>query len=146
LNQRLKSLLFIALMLIGAATRAEGVSVVFRCMVSTGDKPVRLEWRTFSEPATRWTSGYVRYQGAKSVAPLIFRSSEVKPASADLPAQVRSVWLEVIAGQFTGEYIAVLQGASLYSFVYKNYHSGKEIAFLQDDAPHQESGCVWRAF
>lgn len=143
---RLKSVLLISLLSFGSIANADGVSVVHRCMVSTGDKPIRLEWRIFSEPATRWAGGYVRYQGAKAVAPLVFRSSEVKAASPDLPAQVKSVWLEVIAGQFTGEYVAVMQGSSVFSFVYKNYHSGKEIAFLQDDVPHQDTGCVWRAF
>jgi len=142
----LKFFISTSFLLFCTGASAGDVSVVYRCMVSTTEKPIRLEWRIFSEPATRWSGGYVRYQGAKAVAPLVFRSSEAKASSPDLPSQVTSVWLEVIAGQFTGEYVVVMQGSSVYSFKYKNYRSGKEIAFLQDDVPHQESGCVWRVF
>jgi hypothetical protein len=88
----------------------------------------------------------VRYKGAKAIIPLFLRSQQVTAKNSDQPPETTSIWIEIIGGQFTGEYKVVTQGTSIYSFAYKNYRNGNEVAFLQDHDAYEETGCVWRAF
>ena len=140
----MRALLFAVLVAPTAlAIAREPVQVDFRCLSTGGDKPIRLEWRLFSEPESDWTAAYVRYKGAKRVIPLVLRSSHSTEAAPGRPFEFRSVWLEVVGGKISGEYAVTTQGANIYDFVYKNYRSGKEVSFSQDNDATQESKCQW---
>ncbi len=121
----------------------EPVQVDFRCLTTEGDTPIRLEWRTFSEADTDWTAAYVRYRGSKKVIPLVLRSTESTEMSPGRPYEFKSVWLEVVAGKITGEYVVTTQGANVYGFVYKNYRTGKDVQFSQDIEAAAEVNCQW---
>lgn len=125
------------------AVARESVQVDFRCLTTDGDKPIRLEWKTFSETDTDWTAAYVRYKGSKKVIPLVLRSTESTEMAPDRPFEFKSVWLEVIAGKISGEYAITSQGANIYGFVYKNYRTGKEVEFSQDSEAYAEVSCKW---
>ena len=141
---QMRSLLLAALILPAtAATAREPVQVDFRCLTTGGDKPIRLEWRLFSEADSDWSAAYVRYKGAKHVIPLVLRSTDATPTAPGRPYEFRSVWLEVVGGKISGEYAVTSQGVNIYEFVYKNYKSGKEVSFAQDVAAVQESKCQW---
>lgn len=97
-------LLAVAVSLASSTFARETVDVDFRCLSTFGNKPIRLEWRTFFEPENRWSSAYVKYKGAKQVIPLVHRNSEATQKPADRPWEFTSVWLEVVDGQISGEY------------------------------------------
>jgi hypothetical protein len=139
----MRALVLTALMLPLVALAREPVEVDFRCLTSDGDKPIRLEWRVFSELQTDWTASYVKYKGAKRVIPLVLRSSDATETAPGRPSEIRSVWLEVVGGKISGEYAVTTQGANIYGFVYKNYRNGKEVSFSQDNDAFQESQCQW---
>lgn len=90
-----------------------------------------------------WSSAYVKYKGAKQVIPLVFRSSEATQKPAGRPWEFKSVWLEVVDGQISGEYAITSQGANIYGFVHKNRRTGKEVSFVQDNEAAEESHCKW---
>ena len=121
----------------------ESVQVDFRCLATEGDKPIRLEWREFSESGTDWTAAYVRYRGSKKVIPLVLLSTESTEMVPGRPVEFKSVWLEVVAGKISGEYAVTSQGANIYGFVYKNYRTGKEVEFSQDNEADAEAHCKW---
>ncbi len=133
-----------AFLLAGPALAAEPVAVEFRCLTTGGAKPVRLEWRTFSEPASGWSSAYVKYKGSKQVIPLVLRSSEVTDRPDNRPWAFTSTWLEVVDGKISGEYRIASQGANIEEFVYKSHRTGKEIPFSQDNEAFEEAGCTWK--
>ena len=61
----MRALLLAVLVFANAPALArDSVQVDFRCLTTEGDKPIRLEWKVFSEPDTDWTVAYVRYKGA----------------------------------------------------------------------------------
>jgi hypothetical protein len=137
--------LFLAVLVVASlpALATEPVQVDFRCLKAAGDKPIRLEWKTFSEPITDWTSAYVRYKGSKTVIPLVLQSTESTETAPGRPLEFKSVWLEVVAARISGEYTVTSQGANIYAFVYKNYRTGRQTAFSQDNESHAETSCKW---
>jgi len=140
----MRALLLAVLVIANAPALArERLQVDFRCLATEGDKPIRLEWKVFSEPDTDWTAAYVRYKGSKKVIPLVLRSSESTETAPGRPLEFKSVWLEVIAGKISGEYVVASQGANIYGFVYKNYRTGKETEFSQDNEATAEVNCKW---
>jgi len=141
---QVRAMLLAALLVPNAAAMArDPVQVDFRCLSTGGDRPIRLEWRVFSEAETDWTAAYVRYKGARRVIPLVLRSSAATQMQAGRPAEFKSVWLEVVAGKVAGEYDVTSQGANIYGFVYKNYQSGKEVSFAQDPDAMKDADCQW---
>jgi len=140
----MRSLLLAALTApVVVAIAREPVQVDFRCLTTGGDRPIRLEWRLFSEVESDWSAAYVRYKGAKHVIPLVFWSTDATPTAPGRPSEFRSVWLEVVGGKISGEYAVTSQGANIYEFVYKNYKSGRAVSFSQDNDVAQESKCQW---
>jgi hypothetical protein len=125
------------------AIARESVQVDFRCLTTGGEKPIRLEWRIFSERETDWTAAYVRYKGSKKVIPLVLRSTESTELAPDRPFEYKSVWLEVTTGKISGEYAVTSQGANIYGFVYKNHRTGKEVEFSQDNEAPADDKCKW---
>lgn len=119
------------------------VNVDFRCLTTGGEKPIRLEWRLFSEPASQWTSAYVKYKDAKQVIPLVLRTNETTQKPAGRPWEFTSVWTEVVNGKISGEYEITSQGANIYGFTYKNLRTGKVVQFFQDNDASEESECKW---
>lgn len=94
---QMRSLLLADLILPAAAAMAcEPVQVDFRCLTTGGDKPIRLEWRLFSEADSDWSAAYVRYKGAKHVIPLVLRSTDATPTAPGRPYEFRSVRLEEV--------------------------------------------------
>lgn len=136
-------MLSIVLLANAPAVARPSVQVDFRCLSTEGDKPIKLEWRVFSEDDSDWTAAYVRYKGAKKVIPLVLRSTASDQMEAGRPPERTSVWLEVVAGKITGEYAITSQGANIYGFVYKNLRTGKEVSFMQDNQAYEDSGCKW---
>lgn len=132
---------FMALAL--SAFAAESVSVDFRCLATEGSKPIRLEWRLFSEGKSNWSASYVKYKGAKQPISLVLRSTTATETAPGRPMEFESVWLEVVDGQIAGEYRVTTQGANVYGFEYKNRRTGKEVAFAQDNAAYTDAGCKW---
>lgn len=125
------------------ALAREPVQVDFRCLTTGGDKPIRLEWRVFSERESDWTAAYVRYKGAQRVIPLVRQSADAAATASGRPSEFRSVWVEVVGGKISGEYTITSQGANVEGFVYRNYRNGKEFSFSQDNDAAQESKCQW---
>ncbi|WP_294768515.1 hypothetical protein [uncultured Rhodoferax sp.] len=140
----MRALLIAPLMaLFVSAQAAESVSVDFRCMATSGSKPIRLEWRLFSEGKSNWSASYVKYKGAKQPISLVLHTTSASETAPGRPMEFESVWLEVVDGQIAGEYRITTQGANVYGFDYKNRRTGKEIAFAQDNAAYTETGCKW---
>lgn len=140
----MRTLLLMALSVPAAgAVAREAVQVDFRCLTTEGDKPIRLEWRVFSERDSDWTASYVRYQGAQRVIPLIRQSYDATTTAAGRPSEFRSVWVELVGGKISGAYTITSQGANVEGFVYKNYRNGKEFSFSQENDAARESGCQW---
>lgn len=137
--------LFLSVLVFASApvSALASVQVDFRCLTTEGERPIRLEWRVFSETDTDWTAAYVRYKGSKKVIPLVLRSTESTEMEAGRPFEFKSVWLEVTAGKISGEYTVTSQGANIYGFVYKNYRTGKEVEFSQDNRAYEEVNCKW---
>ena len=137
--------LYLAFLVFADTPALAGVSVQvdFRCLTTEGDKPIRLEWRHFSEPDTDWTAAYVKYKGSKKVIPLVLRSTESTETAPGRPFEFKSVWLEVISGKISGEYVVTTQGVNIGGFVYQNYRSGKEVEFSQDNEALAEGSCQW---
>lgn len=132
-----------AVLLASSSFAREPVVVDFRCLTTGETKPIQLEWRTFFEPESRWSSAYVKYKGAKQVIPLVRRSQEATQMPAGRPWEVTSLWLEVVGGRISGEYEITSQGANIYGFVYKNLRTGKVVSFFQDNEAFEESECKW---
>lgn len=135
--------LAVAVSLATSSFAREPVVVDFRCLTTGETKPIQLEWRTFFEPESKWSSAYVKYKGAKQVIPLVRRSSEVTQKPAGRPWEITTLWLEVVDGRISGEYEITSQGANIYGFLYKNLRTRKEVSFLQDNEAFEESECKW---
>lgn len=135
--------LAIGVTLAGPAFAREPVIVDLRCLTTGETKPIQLEWRTFFEPESKWSSAYVKYKDAKQVIPLVRRSSEATQKPVGRPWEFTTLWLEIVDGQVSGEYEITSQGVNIYGFVYKNTRTGKTVSFFQDNEAFQESECKW---
>lgn len=131
-------------LVVGPATAKAAINEDFRCLSSTAGKPVHLEFRVFADPASNWTGGYVKYQGAKKVVVIAPGKTVVTDRpEGDRPWEFETTWLELTEGRVTGEYVVVSQGANIYGFRYTSKATGKVFEFEQDIAATGERACEW---
>jgi hypothetical protein len=134
---------FMCALAVTGASAEERVAVDFRCLSGGSNNSIHLEWRTFIDVPTKWTTSYVRYKSSPMPIPLVLKYEEATQKPAGRPWEFTEVWLEVVEGKITGEYEVVSQGAMIYSFSYKNYRTGRVVDFGQDDGAFAEDGCQW---
>jgi hypothetical protein len=73
------------------------------------------------------------------------KDENLEELSSGRPDQVTTTWYEVYKGKVTGEYEMNSQGANIYSMIYKNYGTRKQVAFLFNPEALRKNGagCAW---
>lgn len=119
------------------------LTVEFRCF-STLTKPViQLEWRIFTEPESKWTSGYVKYKGSSKLINIAYRDTEILDRPVGRPWEFSTTWVEIVDGRISGEYVVQSQGANIYNFTYKSNRSARKYSFVENNAAYTEAACNW---
>lgn len=127
-----------------SASAGEPLSSDFRCLTETSSGAIRLEWRVFSDPDTRWSGGYVRYKGSKRVIPIVPVKTEIGDRPEGRPWEYTTTWVEIVDGRIAGQYVVTTQGANIYGFDYRNLRNGKPYAFSQDTGSDDGKKCTWQ--
>lgn len=138
---------FLVVLVLSLALSAQAsgqVTFKSHCLTSSGERPIRLEWRTFLEASSGWASSYVRYSHSNRVISLVHQFTEAIDQPTGYPWTFTSVWLEVVDGRFAGEYRITDSDARIVGFTYKNYRTGKKVSFTQSIEAEEALGCRWR--
>ncbi|MGJ7605373.1 hypothetical protein ACSFA7_13635 [Variovorax sp. LT1R20] len=140
------AIVFICLQSLGAVNA--GISNETACYVSNDVKPVKFEFHTYYDSSRKWSGGFVRYESAKELIPVVFFSSTTADDLGEGMLEPSSKWLEISREKISGEYILTREGAgtgvSGYVATYRNYAKNKVRNFvLAPAAGFGESGCNW---
>jgi hypothetical protein len=82
----MKSFFAVALLALPLAAHAEVTSETF-CFSSGGAKSVNFEMRTYYDSSSKFSAGFVRYQNAKQLIPLVLANSASETLSRNAPDQ-----------------------------------------------------------
>lgn len=140
----MKSFLLVLISVFSSAAHSDVTTETF-CFELSQSSPVKFEFRTYNEPASKWSGGFVKY--AKSNAPISIVLTDSQDEILDLqaPWQHTTIWSEVMGGKVTGTYELVTQGAQIVSMVYTKKSNGKAYSFMINASIDSslETGCKW---
>jgi hypothetical protein len=139
---KIKALMFTFIFAFGATAHA-AIEEDFRCLISSGTKPISLEFRQVGDAKVKWSVGYVLYKGSKQAIAIFLAKSEVTDKPEGRPWEFEDTWAEVVGGKITGTYTVSHQGATITSFTYKSDKDGKEFSFAQDIEHTGDRACKW---
>lgn len=130
--------------LLPAAAHCE-ISEEVYCFDSSGAGSKNFGLHVLHDDAAKWSGAFVKYRGAKSAITLVLKNVDEEETSPQRSDQVTTTWYEVYGAKVSGEYEMMSQGANIYSMVYKNYETRKQVAFLFNPDAFGGSGkeCVW---
>ncbi|CAB3729659.1 hypothetical protein LMG22037_05466 [Paraburkholderia phenoliruptrix] len=138
----MKSIFAAALFALPLVAHAEITSETF-CFSSGNGKPINFEMRTYYDSASKFSSGFVRYQNSKQPIPLVLANSAEETLNKDAPDQETATWIEIYNGQATGEYEMITQGTEVSSMVYTNKKKNQKTGFMLNTGASGQGGCKW---
>ncbi|TGP44897.1 hypothetical protein EN871_09970 [bacterium M00.F.Ca.ET.228.01.1.1] len=138
----MKSIFAVALFALPLVAHAEITSETF-CFSSGNGKPINFEMRTYYDSASKFSSGFVRYQNSKQPIPLVLASSAAETSNKDAPDQETTTWIEIYNGQATGEYEMITQGTEVSSMVYTNKKKNQKTGFMLNAGAIGQGSCKW---
>ncbi|MBK5526737.1 hypothetical protein JFT86_07240 [Pseudomonas sp. TH06] len=121
------------------------VSSELLCFDSFQGSPVRFELRTYSDVASKWSGGFVKYAKSDKPISIVLTDLQNEILDPDAPWQVTRTWAEVFNGKVTGTYELMTQGSQIVSMSYTKKSSGKIYSFgINTNIDSSlESGCKW---
>lgn len=121
------------------------VKTEINCFKAREGKDIKFEFRTYYDPAAKWSGVAIKYSTSKESIPLAHKSTEHEELSNGRPYQYTTTWVEVIGGAVTGEYVMVSQGGRIDDMFYTNAKSKKRYGFEHDPLVESspETGCQW---
>ncbi|MEK6294345.1 MAG: hypothetical protein V4793_23755 [Paraburkholderia tropica] len=138
----MKSIFAVALFALPLVAHAEITSETF-CFSSGNGKPINFEMRTYFDSASKFSSGFVRYQNSKQPIPLVLANSAEETLNKDAPDQETTTWIEIYNGQATGEYEMITQGTEVSSMVYTNKKKNQKTGFVLNAGAIGQGSCKW---
>jgi hypothetical protein len=122
------------------------VDVEVLCYTSGGNKPIRLEMRTYYDPAAKWNGGFVKYEKSKTPISISQVEFQSKVIDKNRPSEATMSWVEITMGHVSGAYERVSQGASVSALNYAKVGNGKQYSFLLDANTSRsfDNGCDWK--
>lgn len=122
-----------------------GVTSDFFCFELSQSSPVKFEFRTFYDEASKWSGGFVKY--AKSNVPIsvVLTDSQHEEIDPQMPWQSTTTWSEVVDEKVTGTYVWVTQGVQIVSMSYTKKTNGKQYNFMNNTSIDSSlgAGCKW---
>jgi hypothetical protein len=94
-----------------------GVTSEFFCFEHSQSSPVKFEFRTFYDEASKWLGGFVKY--AKSNVPIsvVLTDSQHEEIDPLMPWQSTATWSEVVDEKVTGTCLDVLHNEGQWQAV-----------------------------
>ncbi|MEX3629525.1 MAG: hypothetical protein VB138_08595 [Burkholderia sp.] len=131
---------------LAASTAQARIEQDVRCFKgSVGAASIRFEFRMLYDTDTDWSGGYVRYQGAKTVIPIVLKSEQGTELAPGRPDEFDRTWVEVIDGRLGGEYRMLSQGAIVESMRYTRSSPRRDLSFVNDPGSFtsDSTACKW---
>ncbi|MBO9642999.1 hypothetical protein [Pseudacidovorax intermedius] len=126
-----------------AASAHAALQEDFRCLSSSGPRPISLEFRQVVDTNVEWSGGYVLYKGSKKAIPIVVASSRTTDRPEGRPWAFEDRWVEVFDGRINGVYTVRRQGANITDFTYTSAKDGRVFSFSQDIAHTGTQSCNW---
>jgi cellobiose phosphorylase len=134
------------LIILTACASASAEPLVFsaRCF-SNEEKKINVMFSTAYIADGKLNIGYVLYENSNESIPIFLSSETENFLDEERPVEVTAKWKEIVNSKINGEYIAISQGANIYSFTYRN-KSGKITKFKYNPVATTPdySSCNWK--
>ncbi|MCP1442634.1 hypothetical protein J3D54_001766 [Pseudomonas sp. GGS8] len=140
----MKKTLFFLLALFPFSAYSE-VTTETLCFELSQSSPVKFEFRTFYDPISKWSGGFVKYAKSNVPISIVLTSSQDEILDPQAPWQHTTTWSEVMDGKVTGTYEWVTQGAQVVTMSYTKKSNGKAYSFMLNTSIDSslETGCKW---
>lgn len=140
----MKKLLILMLLVFPFIAHGE-VETEILCFRAFEGNDIKFEFRTYHDPAAKWSGALVKYATSKESIPLVHKSTEQEATTEGGSYLFVTRWSEVVGGAITGEYVMVRQGPVIYAMSYKNAKSKKRYSFERYPSikSSPETGCQW---